>query len=185
MNSPYRTPAPPEEEPKKKRPWLCRIGLHSFGGWADDDCLNVFWCTRCDRFYMSLVQGPNAKSPFNTPTSFFISFREVALDVQRCMGYDVYMRHMLEPPCAQMATHLVRHNSVTSFLCRACVDAFGEDFHVECAVAISNLVDRECDACHRGTRVRVGHSRVRHSYPTEGKVRAVYYACPACGDLWT
>lgn len=48
----YRTNAKPPEPLPKKKPFLCRIGLHFWGGWALDGC-GVFWCTRCDKHFIT------------------------------------------------------------------------------------------------------------------------------------
>ncbi len=115
MRNPYRVSQRPSEEPPKKRPLLCRIGLHFWGGWALDGC-GVFWCTRCDRYFVAHVD----KEPLETPSVLFAR-EEITVEGWRC---DVYT---MASPCERPAKFAVKHENDIVFFCSSCAENLAAD----------------------------------------------------------
>lgn len=108
----YRENAKPLEPPPKKKPLLCRIGLHFWGGWALDGC-GVFWCTRCDKYFVTRAQTQPLKRP-----TIILSKREITVPGARCEGWG------LGPPCTRRAELVVTvwPERTDHRLCEGCAD---------------------------------------------------------------
>jgi len=121
--SPYRVSAKPEELAPKK-PFLCRIGFHVWGGWVLDGC-SVFWCTRCEKHFFT-NKHPEEVAAGDT----VVSWRQVLGEVHLCEN------KWATEPCRNNATCLVQLYSGAGWvLCDKCTMhmIWGED--VETVIA--------------------------------------------------
>lgn len=111
--SPYRQNALPIEQPPKKKPWLCRIGLHFWGGWALDGC-GVFFCMRCDKHFITNKQP----DPSWTYGQMLISRRPIEVSGRRCEN-----TWKLSGACNAQASYLVQieHEGTSYVLCEYCM----------------------------------------------------------------
>lgn len=130
MNHPYRTNATPYIPPPPKKPFLCRIGLHFWGGWALDGC-SVFFCTRCERHFICRPPKNKDKAP---PVLF--SRQLVGVIGPICEGW------MLGTPCRRRASMVVTVDDHPHLLCDVCTARAKWEEGPETVIVPMHLDDR-------------------------------------------